>query len=307
MLTVKWTVLHIKNLGGNNMCESNRKFDMEGERKVKKFLIEHFYKKIDPKQILEGCCGYRAVWKKESQLEGKDTILRFTDPRKHIYIDEKCALTYINKYLRTFAFEIIEKNKYGKYQDGWLIDENKKTDYYAICWLKGKTLYDENGLELKGYNDDNNKEIYKYIERMKPSDLTRVEMFLIKKEKLLSVLENEYHLTKKTMRDNAYKFVKEMQGKKDKGPKNIPNNDKMFYYYTGSKAEQPVNLVIKRSLLKKIAKDIFIITPDNIERPLYCKTCGRKLDLLNSEYGEFYGCRNYRDHEHINTYNIDDD
>lgn len=293
------------------MCESNRKFDMEGERKVKKFLIEHFYKKIDPQQILEGCCGYSAVWKKERQFEGKDTILRFTDPRKHIYIDEKCALTYINKDLRTFAFEIIQKNKKGEYQDGWLIDDEKATDYYAVCWLEGRPLCDEDGREL---NLEDKTDMYKYIKKMKPSDLTRVEMFLIEKRRLLSVLESEYSLTTVTLRDAANSFAAEMQERKDKQVKPILNNDKMFYYYTGTLAEQPVNLVIKRSLLKKIAKDIFIITPynddnpDNIERPLYCKTCGEKLVFRNgiNNYDDFYGCPYFGDGRDHSKYSIND-
>lgn len=65
----------------------------------------------------------------DEQHKGNDVIIRFKDI--DYYIDEKAQLTYLNKSLGTFAFEI------GCYfglnsKPGWLFDNSKITTHYFL-------------------------------------------------------------------------------------------------------------------------------------------------------------------------------
>lgn len=47
------------------------------------------------------------------------------------YIDEKAATHYVNRPLKTFAFELNFRS-YGQLRSGWLFDERKETTHYFL-------------------------------------------------------------------------------------------------------------------------------------------------------------------------------
>lgn len=63
---------------------------------------------------------------KETQIKGIDVVVNGYN------IDEKAAITYINKELPTFAIEIALLNKNGEWQEGWYTSPKSETDIYTF-------------------------------------------------------------------------------------------------------------------------------------------------------------------------------
>jgi hypothetical protein len=72
---------------------------------------------------------FRRETKRDKQLAGIDLVLSH---RGHeYYIDEKAATHYVNRPLKTFAFEL-NFQSYGQLRPGWLFDEHKDTTHYFL-------------------------------------------------------------------------------------------------------------------------------------------------------------------------------
>ena len=80
---------------------------------------------------------FRRVHDKARQLAGIDLILEFND--REYNIDEKAQIHYVNKGLKTFAFELEFTGQSG-IREGWLFDEKKlTTHYFLVCELESET------------------------------------------------------------------------------------------------------------------------------------------------------------------------
>lgn len=81
---------------------------------------------------------------KNTQLSGLDvTITSIND--KVYTIDEKAAVQWANKPLKTFALEIDSLNKNGDLYDGWFISGVKKeclNKYWLFVWIDSATTED---------------------------------------------------------------------------------------------------------------------------------------------------------------------
>ena len=230
------------------MSRSLRTTDMQGERIVKQFLIRYFYDLIRKGRILDKIRNYSSIDQLEQQLQGIDTVL-FLKNGDTLNIDEKCALKYINTALSTFAFEI-QWSRYGQKMTGWLIHEKLKTQYYFLMWIKGRPILDPlTGKILEKYN---------YIQHMTIDDLTAIELFAINKQVLLAYL-SKIGITPEKMLAQADRMIKNNIEQATVTPD-------IKYFYSGYLAEKPVNLVISKRLLRKLADAVFYITPDQIKR-----------------------------------------
>lgn len=233
------------------MCrQSLREADMRGEGIVKEYLIRYFYERIRNNGILTKIRDYRPIYEIEQQLQGIDTILYCNDGRELI-IDEKCALSYINKELPTFAFEI-QWSRYGEPIDGWFInDDQLKTQYYFTMWLEGSPIINElTGQQLEGY---------RYIERMTIDDLKHIELYVINKKTLRNHLSDRLGLTVTVMKDRAAQLI-------DGGIAKSMVNRNISFVYSERLTEKPVNLVINKSVLRQIADATFEITSNQVKR-----------------------------------------
>ena len=82
-----------------------------------------------------------------------------------MFVMKKSAVSYINKPLFTFAFELSFLDRSGNLHLGWLLNDKNVNNSYLICWInKAKK--------------DNLTEV---------SDIQEVEIALIKKEKNNSI------------------------------------------------------------------------------------------------------------------------
>ena len=105
---------------------------------------------------------YRRVQDKARQLAGIDLILEFNG--REYNIDEKAQIHYVNKGLKTFAFELEFTGKSG-ILEGWLFDEKKlTTHYFLVCQLESDTdgLDGLTGLRLISVN---RKSLIEFLEK----------------------------------------------------------------------------------------------------------------------------------------------
>ena len=74
--------------------------------------------------------NFKRISNIEKQKQGIDLEIFYGD--KVYRIDEKAQLHYLNSSLPTFTFELSYLDKHNNPKLGWLLDENKKTDYYFL-------------------------------------------------------------------------------------------------------------------------------------------------------------------------------
>ena len=183
---------------------------------VSKFIEENFYK-LKTK-------NFSRITNKEQQIQGIDVIFDFND--ENYVCDEKSAVSYINKPLFTFAFELSFLDRSGNLHLGWLLNDKNVNNSYLICWInKAKT--------------DNLTEI---------SDIQEVEIALIKKEKIIQYLVeigwNKDKLIKKSKRILI----------NNSEPLGNLNINKCRFYYSQQLVEKPVNVLINRNVIISISE-----------------------------------------------------
>ena len=192
-----------------------RKEDEKCSNIVSDFLDEHFY--LKKTELFE------RINDKERQIQGIDVIFSLKNVK---YIcDEKAAIRYVNKNLRTFSLELSFRDRGGNLHNGWLIDEMKINDSFLFIWID-KAKYDI----LTSKEDIQELEIAlvskkSIIEYLKSIGWKIPK--LIKKSELIRENENEYC---GNLYEDECKFV-----------------CSRFLY------EKPVNVLLKRDLLKKIS------------------------------------------------------
>lgn len=163
------------------------------------------------------------IYDKTLQLRGVDVI--WGDE----YVDEKIAVKYINRNLTTFSFELSSlNNKDGK---GWLLeDEHYLTESYLIGYLRGN-------LEM--------------------NNITEIELLLIDKYDIWDYL-NKYNFPKSIVQAIRFGHI---------DPYSTKGNGVSYYKVNipGVKVinsfrlkESPINVVINRDVLEKLATNIYL-------------------------------------------------
>lgn len=102
---------------------------------------------------------YKDIKDKETQVKGVDSI--FTYNGRTYHCDEKAAVNWVGKHLKSFSMELTFIDRADKLADGWFVKESSKTDSYLFMWLDD--VYEialvmkqdiENYLERLGWNTD---------------------------------------------------------------------------------------------------------------------------------------------------------
>lgn len=219
-----------------DMVQSRRNDDMSAEAQLGVFLDTYLYNDFPHK---ESFSYIERVHNKAEQLAGVD--VRFTSKDGTVYdVDEKAQLYYINKELPTFAFEI-QFLREGKETIGWLCNESLLTDLYLLIWPFA--------------TQDTPKGI-------RWDQFTKADCLLIQKNRILSLLEKE-GLTIEKMLADASSFRKTGRI----GKVAIPGVKGIYYYASDpcKYREAPINIVITKDKLLKIAQRRYIVTQDGVE------------------------------------------
>lgn len=233
----------------------NRPADSIAEKAQAEFLDAYFYPFL-------GQYGYE--WhrenRREQQLRGIDGTLKF-DNTIH-YVDEKGAFHYINAELETFAFELlsIQRNR----DIGWLIDDSHITDYYFITWPNAKCEYRIGRRREKHCAKDKN------LRLLQKDNFSVIEGMLIQRGKIMRALENEgwdkNRLTNKAYsirESNEYGLVSagspHFRFFHSRGP-----NSKASSHSGKTYVEEPINLLIDKTSLAKVADGFYLISKDGV-------------------------------------------
>ena len=247
------TVRNLKQLKhGVIVMDSFRQQDMRAEAELGKFMDENFYSRLKGKNGTP--LKFERVVNVNTQKKGVDVII--SSPDRSMLIDEKASFYYSNLMIPTFAFEIDSIQKgHDKPIAGWFINDELLTQYYMLIWPNVKCEKEKNG----------DKWIRKNLNMIKKEDFTIVEAMLIDKSDIRQKLDEE-GFSKEYLIEYA-KLIRKgaVLNEKEKDPfKNTERSlaKSIKVIYSGQLAEKPINLVIAKSLLKKVAKGIYLISSD---------------------------------------------
>ena len=224
--------------------ESLRNQDMKAEEQLGEFMDVYFYSRLNSKGGTE--LSFTRVKDKETQLEGVDIVIEVDG--KRMTIDEKASIYYSNAMIPTFAFELDSIQK-GNVEpvEGWFVNDNLATEYYMLIWPNVKCVKQDK------------QWIRKDINCLKKDDFTIVEAFLIPKQGIRMELERRGY-DKNRLLSYAQKMRNTYSGQNTVQKEKI--DAEMEFSFSGQLAEKPVNIVIRKRLLQKLAKGVYLISAD---------------------------------------------
>lgn len=189
-----------------------RRTDIQNSKIVTQYLEKNVY----PFKV----CSYSRKDDIENQIKGIDCTFRLRGV--DYKCDEKAATAFINKPLKTFAFELSFINRANERQDGWLINKDLKTDLYCLIWIdKAKSSI-----------------LYSY------QDIQQIEVIFVKKSDILDYLKNLGWSSENLFKKDQQ--IRETNGQCEMG--NIWQNGCKFSY-SQQLVEKPINILIPREML----------------------------------------------------------
>lgn len=223
---------------------SFRSQDMRAEQRLGEFMDAYFYSRLRSKSGKR--ISFTRMTDIESQLKGIDVCIE-TDGKKMI-IDEKASLYYSNVMIPTFAFEIdwVKQERVEPLQ-GWFVNDELQTEYYMLIWPNIKCTQQEG------------RWIRKDLADLRKEDFTILEAMMIEKADIKTALERK-GFNKGFLIEYARRIRN--RNKADALWKEEKLDENIKIMYSGQLAEKPVNLVIRKELLKELAKGIYLISAD---------------------------------------------
>lgn len=160
---------------------------------------------------------------KSSQTKGLDISTPMGE------VDEKMAVSYINKEIDTFSLELVTLNRKRSEMKGWFVNEELENTHYILGWIKAKK---NSNITLE--------------------DIIQVEVVIVSKDKLKAYINKYFDLSRI---DYAHTLFKNGVSVKDVNNKMGLNMDKhkFILYYSPKLTEKPMNLILKKELYIKLA------------------------------------------------------
>ena len=216
---------------------------MKAENCLAEFMDRCFYSKLHDKS--NNKIYFDRKNDKINQMKGIDVELRVGN--MSYFIDEKASLYYSNAMIPTFAFEIDSVQKgHGLPVQGWFVNTELQTEYYMLIWPNIKCEKRDSQWVRKDLKD------------IKSTDFTIVEAILVDKKDLL--LEVEKRGFNSALLIEYARRLRNQVRDNDTGEVKLDDSIKLMY--SGNLAERPINAVIKKDFLKKIAKGIYLISEE---------------------------------------------
>ncbi len=236
------------------MTTSTRKTDAKCEKILHQFLEQNFYARLSSAIFGSMTKDIESVTDKARQCLGVDTVIHLD--KEDLFVDEKAALRYANRDLKSFAFEILYKQSNGLISDGWFVNEKVKTTHYLVMWLRVRGKKSRDGNWINGEE---------YLRLFTYKDLVAVEAYLIDRAHMYTYLK-----TRGIVLDDIKKKALEMHnGNLFKVPllsDGIRLQNSGFRQEASSKVlyEEPVNLIVSKSILCDLASHRFLIKPNEL-------------------------------------------
>lgn len=216
---------------------SRKAIDMGAEHELSLFLDEYFYNRLLQNNKI---VSFERIKDKSLQLQGIDVII--TTKKSTVNIDEKAQLYYINQGLPTFAFEVNFLNKNGALSPGWLYNKNLLTDYFVLIWLTAT---------------------HNNLQEIKAEDFINAECMMIKKTEIINYLSGVGY-TEKLIE----KIAMDLRSQEQYGKYIIPDQTDFYFYLSppDNYSEQPINIVIRKDLLIRLAVRIYVVSKNKLAR-----------------------------------------
>lgn len=229
---------------------------MLGEQAVNKFLVDFLYEKFKEKGYI---IDFEVSRELNKQHAGSDTVLILKSGKK-IVVDEKAAIHYAKTNLKekampTFAFEVSYMYN-GQLKEGWLTNPKyNETQRYLLCWLwvqagtnKSRLKYDDI-VQIEAMIFEKT-DIQEYIINIVTADTDIVKFHTVASDKRVSLEE---------------KILQKALDKIDE-PVGIETYPK--WYLTGRNilSEQPLNILLYKNQLEKLAKSHWLVTRKGLIR-----------------------------------------
>lgn len=239
-------------LESNNM--TTKEEDMTAEQQLAKYLDKYLYNRMKSK-----CKNINRITDKNLQMHGIDVIIEY-DNGDLVNIDEKAQLHYIDVCRNTFVFEIDFIGRDNVLHPGWLFNNELKTDTYMLIWPK-ETIYNEVIKSIDNNVEQLNK-IKKILRNIKCDDFVSVECYLIKRDTIKEYLSSNGWNSERILEKSA-----ELRHNK-KYKRTFLSETNSFYFYFSEPfnyRETPINIVIKKDVLKKLAHKKYVVKKDSLE------------------------------------------
>lgn len=204
------------------MAVSNlRNRDMSVEREIAMFLDMYLYsdERFTQKERTDSI---------EAQMDGSDIIISIPSLNlQSIVVDEKAQTQYVNRPLPTFSLELSFLSSSNQLVEGWLIDMNKRTEYYLFQWIHRAD---------KDWN-------------IKTHDIRKLEYALVSRKKILDYLESYgYSIDRLKVLDSEIRSTGSF-GAHYKTP------DKKFYFFFSTQlAEKPINVILRKEVIINLSE-----------------------------------------------------
>ena len=227
--------------------------DLLGEQAVNKFLVDFLYERFKEK-------GYIIDSRElNKQHAGSDTVLTLKSGKK-IVVDEKAAIHYAKTNLKekampTFAFEVSYMYN-GQLKEGWLTNPKyNATQRYLLCWLWVQA----------GTNKS----------RLKYDDIVQIEAMIFEKTDIQEYIINivtadtdivKFHIVASAKRVSLEEKI--LQKALDKIDEPVGEEPYPKWYLTGRNilSEQPLNILLYKNQLEKLAKSHWLVTRKGLIR-----------------------------------------
>lgn len=211
--------------------KSNREEDARLEGIVNDFLDKYFFNQDFEK--------VQWVKDKKEQTSGVDVYLTSEKFKlDNAKVDIKSAVKYSTRYLPTYALEVSFINKWGEDCQGWLVNDKLVTEYYLLLYPRSQKYYEEMQVA---------------------DDIDYIEYYLVKKTDIMDFLNSrgyDKERLKEVSDGMREEYIQEVRkGNGDPGTLRW-NSDSQNFYFTlsGTLAEEPVNVVIKRQVYEHYSR-----------------------------------------------------
>lgn len=163
---------------------------------------------------------------KKRQVQGIDSI--FTIDEQKYYCDEKSAVRYRN--IKTFALELSFLNKFDELMNGWFVSDKMINDCYLFIWID------------RSSSDTSDKKVIRQV-----SDIKEAEIMLVRKDDIFEYLR-KLGWTKE-------RLLRKSERIRCEGDRNFGDlfYDGCRFSYSEMLAEKPINILLPRKELRKIA------------------------------------------------------
>ena len=239
--------------------ENQRTKDNHAESVISSYLDEYYYK------FFEGAFIFDRIKDPGQQKKGIDLLAINRINNTKVVIDEKSQVQYMSDGpLPTFSLELSfyardDHNQHTILLDGWFINTDLETTDYLFVWPKSRK-------EIK--KEDLNK--------LEKRDIHSLEVMSINKKELQNFIEKETGKSVEDLRAFAREFRTKYDALIKEGKitdKRVVCNfnmeekkpsDSIYLFYSLALPEKPINIIVKKDILKKLARNHYIVNNDGI-------------------------------------------